>query len=132
VVLLVEAVVHDLAAGAQLMGAGVDQRLVLHVLVRLAGHRVDRQQRAAQVVAALVDEVVGVQQELLDRLRDIVLDAVRPQRVVVRVALRQQRDHAVEEGPVRMRKAIFSRLVRCRLLRCRYSITWSSVPNCEM
>ena len=61
-VLLQQPIVDDLASLAQLVGAGVDQRTVVQMLVRLAGDRIDGQQRAVQVGAALAHESVGVLQ----------------------------------------------------------------------
>jgi hypothetical protein len=96
-VLGVKAVVQDLPPLAQLMGAGVDQRLVIQVFIALSQHWIDRQQRADQVRAALVHELVGVLQELGDRRGLVVLDSVRPQRLVVQVPAGQQRDCLVKE-----------------------------------
>ena len=99
-VLLAEALVDDLTLVAQLVGPGVDQRIVLHELVRLAEHRVDRQQRAVQVHPALGDETALVLEVFPDGGRGVVLHAVRPQHLVVRVPLQQHREGAAEEARV--------------------------------
>ena len=48
VVLLVETIVENLPGLAERMGTGIDERLVLKVLVGAARHRVDVQERALQ------------------------------------------------------------------------------------
>src|SRR5262249_54351964 len=76
--LLQDAWVDDLPPPAQGVGAGVDQGLVLQVLVLVPGHRVDDEQRAAQRAAGLGDEWVGVQQELAGHGGVVVVQAVGP------------------------------------------------------
>ena len=99
-VLLAEPLVDDLPLVAQLVRPGVDQRIVLHDLVGLAEHWVDRQQHAVQVHPALRNEAALVLEILADGGGGVVLHAIRPQHLVVRVPLQQHREGAAEEARV--------------------------------
>ena len=82
-----EAIIENLSSFADLVCPWIDQRTILHVFVRQSFHRVDRQQRTFEQDTALLDKAIRVTQELLDRRRLVVLDAVGPERVVVGVTL---------------------------------------------
>ena len=71
-----EAVVEDLSRLAEPVCAGVHQRPVFHVLIALADDRIDGEQLAVDIAAALAQEGIAVLEVLPDGCERIVPDAV--------------------------------------------------------
>ena len=93
-VLRPESAVEDLARGTELMGSGVDQRLVLKVLVPVTVHGIDAQERALEMTAHTTGER-GALEIIHHAWLVLMIHGVAPEGVLVVETIFQQLHHAV-------------------------------------
>ncbi len=74
------------------MNTRVYQRTIIKLLVGVSCDRIDSKQRAVDRHTTSLNKAVGMLQVLVDGRNNVVLDAIRPQRVVVHVSLLEQID----------------------------------------
>ena len=107
-VLPVDSIVENLSRTSKLMGARIDQRSKLPLLVPVSLKRIDVKQLAIERHTTLGSNVRCVVKEFANRVRIIVLDAVSPQSVIVSATISQRLSRFLKERFVLHTKGDFS------------------------